>query len=224
MHNPSASSLHELSMSLAYTFHPSSSHWVTLFSFVCNSRSNRHILPSYIACLASYSRTSSCASQQRQPKISSSSLFAFPHSESSSNQLLLCADQVKLSSRHSHVVLLDRASCRALVSGLALCLLHSEAPNFCLQCVDSCRLLGLCHPASHGPDYSWDCRRVLHRIPPNEIDQHGPSDLGLHSSRCTQPCKCFNAAIFKLCTFSENCSQIGSFTLRRERILGIRQP
>ena len=57
------------------------------------------------------------------------------------------------------------------------------------------RPLGLCHPVSHGPDSSWDCRRVLHWIPPNEPDQHGPSGHGLHSSRCTQPCKCFNVAI-----------------------------
>ena len=50
-------------------------------------------------------------------------------------------------------------------------------------------------PASHGSDFSWDCRRVLHQIPPNEIDQHGPTGLGLHPSRCIQPSKCFNATI-----------------------------
>ena len=36
--------------------------------------------------------------------------------------------------------------------------------------VDSCRPLGLCHPALHGPDSSWDCRHVLHKTPPNELD------------------------------------------------------
>ena len=37
---------------------------------------------------------------------------------------------------------------------------------------------------------------MLHRIPPKEIDQHGRTGLGLHPSRCFQPCKCFNATIF----------------------------
>ena len=60
--------------------------------------------------------------------------------------------------------------------------------------VDSRRPLGLCYPVSHGPDSSWDCRRVLHGIPPNELDQHGLSGHGLHSSQCIQPCKCFNVA------------------------------
>ena len=98
--------------------------------------------------------------------------------------------------------LLGLAPSRALVRGLALCFLHSEAAPlgllhvlFPLTPVDSRRLLGLCHLVSHGPDSSWDCRRVLHRIPPNELDQHGPSGHGLHSSQCTQPCECFNVAI-----------------------------
>ena len=67
--------------------------------------------------------------------------------------------------------------------------------SFGFGAVNSCCLLGLRHPAFRGPDSSWDCRRVLHRIPPNEIDQHGPTDLGWHSSRCSQPCKCFSSAI-----------------------------
>ena len=71
---------------------------------------------------------------------------------------------------------------------------HPLSDSFTSSCtltpVDSRRLLGLCHPVSHGPDSSWDCRRMLHRIPPNELDQHGPSCHGLHSPQCTQPCKC----------------------------------
>ena len=196
VHNPSASSGHDLSMSLAYTSHSSPSHWVTLFSLsVLFSLESTHLsqllhlsgqLLTHIALCILATLTALCSS--------------------SSNRLLLFADRVKLSSRRFHVVLLDRAFYRALVSDLALCLLHSEASNFAFGAVDSCRLLGLCHPALHGPDSSWDCRRVLHRIPPNEFDRHGPSDLGMHSSRCTRPCKCFSSAIFKLCTFSENCS------------------
>ena len=42
---------------------------------------------------------------------------------------------------------------------------------------------------------NWDCRRVLHRTPPNELDQHGPSGHGWHSSHCTELCKCFNVVI-----------------------------
>ena len=44
----------------------------------------------------------------------------------------------------------------------------------------------LCLPALHGPESSWDCRRVLHKTPPNELDRHDPSGRGLHSSRCTR--------------------------------------
>ena len=91
--------------------------------------------------------------------------------------------------------LVGLASSRAFVRGLALCLLHSEAPLLGLlhvllplTPVDSRNLLGLCYPVSHGPDSSWDC-------PPNELDQHGPSGHGLHSSQCSQLCKCFNVAI-----------------------------
>ena len=58
---------------------------------------------------------------------------------------------------------------RALVRGLALCLLHSEALligvlHVLLSSVDPRHLLILCHPVSHGP-------------------------------QCTQPCKCFNVVI-----------------------------
>ena len=68
--------------------------------------------------------------------------------------------------------LLGLASSRALVRGLALCLLHSEAhpcwtssrPLALLTRVDSRRLLGLCHPVSHGPDSSWD---LSSRAPPD---------------------------------------------------------
>ena len=81
----------------------------------------------------------------------------------------------------------------ALVRGLALCLLHSEAPTLgllhvllLLTPVDSRCLLGLCHPVSHAPDSSWDCRRV-------------PSGHGLHSSQCTQLCKCFKRCHFSSC-------------------------
>ena len=49
--------------------------------------------------------------------------------------------------------------------------------------MDSCHQIGLCHPALHGPDSSWDCRRVLHRIPPNEFDWHDPHGRESHSSR-----------------------------------------
>ena len=85
--------------------------------------------------------------------------------------------------------------------GLVLVALWSTpfSDSFTSSCpltpVDSRRLLGLCHPVSHGPDFSLDCRRVLHRIPPNELDQHGPSGHGLRSSQCTEPCECFNVAI-----------------------------
>ena len=83
-------------------------------------------------------------------------------------------------------------------------LLHVLLP---LTPVDSRRLHGLCQPVSHGPDASWDCRRVLHRIPPNELDQHGQTGLGLHPSRCLQPCKCLNATIFDqhVLTTRESC-------------------
>ena len=129
-------------------------------------------------------------------------LLASPHSEASSNQLLLFADRAKLFSRHSHVVLLDPAALSSAAWPCACCTLKNRI--FACSAVDSCRLLGLCQPALHGRDSSWDCRRVLHRISPNEFDRHGPSDLGLHSSRCAQLCECFSSA--KLCTFSENCS------------------
>ena len=73
--------------------------------------------------------------------------------------------------------------------------------------VNSCCLLGLRHAALYGPDSNQDCRRVLHRLPPNGLDQHGPTGLGLHPSRCTQPCKCFNATIFgrRVLTTRESC-------------------
>ena len=48
------------------------------------------------------------------------------------------------------------------------------------QPCDPCRLLGLLHPASHGSDSSWDCRRVIHRTSPNEFDRH---DLTAPSSK-----------------------------------------
>ena len=93
----------------------------------------------------------------------------------SSSQTLIAAWK----SRRTHVV----CACCTLKHSLAL------------DPVNSCHPLGLCHPVSHGPDSGWDCRRVLHWIPPNELDRHGPTGRGLHPSQCTQPCKCFNAAI-----------------------------
>ena len=113
----------------------------------------------------------------------------------------------------SNLQVLGLASSRTLVRGVALCSLHSEAPTLGLlhvllplTPVDSRRQLGLCHPVSHGPDSSWECRRVLHRIPPNELDQHGPSGHGLHSPRCTQPCKCFDIAIINVVVLRMLCS------------------
>ena len=79
------------------------------------------------------------------------------------------------------------------------CCTLNEAPTLgllhvllLLTPVDSRHTLQLCHLVSHGPDSSWDCRRVLHRIPPNELDQ----------------------------LFSSSCLQLGSFALRQERVLG----
>ena len=104
---------------------------------------------------------------------------------------------------------------------------HPFSDSFTSSCpcpVDSHRLLGLCHPFSHNPDSSWDCRRVLHRIPPNELDPHGPSWLafitmysalqvlqGGHFSSCE---RCSSRKTL----FS--CLQLGSFALRQERVLG----
>ena len=55
-----------------------------------------------------------------------------------------------------------------------------------------------CHTALHGPGSSWDCRRVLHKTPPNELDRHDPSGRGLHSSRCTG-LNCEVLCIVQLC-------------------------
>ena len=64
----------------------------------------------------------------------------------------------------------------------------------------------LCHPVSQGPDSSWDSRRVLHGIPQNELNQHGPSGHGLHSSQRTQPGKCFNMATMHVVVLGILCS------------------
>ena len=50
----------------------------------------------------------------------------------------------------------------------------------CAVCLDCVILL---HTA---PDSSWDCRRVLHKTPPNELDRHSPCGRGLHPSQCTR--------------------------------------
>ena len=71
---------------------------------------------------------------------------------------------------------------------------HKLSDSFRSSC-PSTLVLGPVSLVSRGPDSSWDCRRVLHQIPPNELDQHGPCGHGLHSSQCTQLCKCFNTAI-----------------------------
>ena len=119
---------------------------------------------------------------------------------------------------------------RALVRGLALCLLHSEAPTLGLlhvllplTPVDSRRLLGLCQIVSHGPDSSWD---LSSRAPPDstkrarstrsiwswlafikmcltlQVLQHG------HYERCSSR----NTLL--------TCLQLGSFAFRKERVSG----
>ena len=109
------------------------------------------------------------------------------NTEASSNQLLLFTDWVVLrtlvvawKSRHTRV--LHFAACTSPCCTLKhplVGLLHVLLPS-------TPRLLGLCHPAVHGPESSWDCRRVLHKTPPNELDRHDPSARGLHSSRCAR--------------------------------------
>ena len=125
-----------------------------------------------------------------------------PHSSSTQKRLAINYSSsliVKLSSLPGSLVVLTSLSlvvhsAALSFSGLASCLLHSET----LPCprprglMPSTRIVS---PASHGPDSSWDCRRMLHQISPNEFDRRCPTSRGLHSSRCTQPCKCFNAAI-----------------------------
>ena len=83
----------------------------------------------------------------------------------------------------------ERLVTLALFSSVLHLVLAFRTPSrpLVLDPVDSCRLLGLGYSALHGPDPSWDCRRVLHtRTPPNELDRHDPSGRGLHSSRCTR--------------------------------------
>ena len=104
---------------------------------------------------------------------------------------------------------------------------HPFSDSFTSSCpcpVDSHRLLGLCHPFSHNPDSSWDCRRVLHRIPPNELDPHGPSWLAFITMYSAL--QVLQGGHFSSC---ERCSsrktlfsslQLGSFALRQERVLG----
>ena len=80
-------------------------------------------------------------------------------------------------------------------SGLALCLLHSET----LPCprprglMPSTRIVSPCFAR---PRFQLG---LSSRAPPDFTKRvrsdHCPTGRGLHSSRCTQPCKCFNAAI-----------------------------
>ena len=86
-------------------------------------------------------------------------------------------------------------------SGLALCLLHSEArpvrtPHVLLPLtrglVPTSRIESHCFTR---PRFQLDCRRVLDRTPPNELDRHGPPGQGLNPSRYFQLRKCFNGAI-----------------------------
>ena len=132
---------------------------------------------------------------------SSSSLKRLPTNHSSS----LIGLFSELSS-HTRVVLLGLASCRALPRllgqqtehlaqrlGLVLDLpalwstaLSDSFTSCCPRPRGFVPSSVLCLPALHGPESSWDCRRVLHKTPPNELDRHDPSGRGLHSSRCTR--------------------------------------
>ena len=126
------------------------------------------------------------------------------------------------------------ASSRALVRGMALCLLHSEAPTlgllhvlFALDPVDSRRLLRLCHPVSHGPDSSWD---LSSRAPPDSTKRARSTRSiwswlafitnALNSSKVLQ---CGHFSSYARCSSRKtlfSCLQLGSFALRRERVLG----
>ena len=88
---------------------------MTLGTIVLTLRVISHLNLHLLACLASGSRTSPCASRQRHPKDLSPPLVSVFH------QLLLFADWVVLrtlivawKSRHTCVFLLGLASCRAL--------------------------------------------------------------------------------------------------------------
>ena len=146
--HPLSLGTHDISIDFGVHFHSSPLHWVTLFFVlrVILAQINTLFTVSSLVwpvthahCLVHLGNVSR--------RIRLLPLLASPHSEASSSQLLLFADRAKLCSRYSHVVLLDRASCRALVSGLALCLLHSEAPIFGLQCrglMPSTRIVSPC--------------------------------------------------------------------------------
>ena len=186
---------------------------------------------SYFTCLTKHSRTLPCASRQRHPKDSSPPLHGppgtlkrLPINYSSSliglfSELSSLPGSLATLASFSLVLHLAAPSPGCWVSqpsiplnslALYLTLLHSEAPPCrtpsrppALDPVDSGRLLGLCHPALHGPGSSWDCRRVLH----TELHRTISIDMirlvvALHSSRCTRLNRevlcivqlCFNAA------------------------------
>ena len=87
--------------------------------------------------------------------------------------------------------LLGLASSRALARGLVLCLLHSEA----LDPRGFSPSTLIVSPCFTRPRFQLGVSSRAPPIPPDELDQHGPFGHGLHSSQCTQPCKCFNVAI-----------------------------
>ena len=110
---------------------------------MCFSPESTHFR-SCFTCLISYSRTLPCASRQRQP------LFAPPHAEASSNQLLLFADRVNspLDIFTSLSLIVHPAALSSAAWHCACCTLKHAI--FAFGTVDSCHLLGLCHPALHG--------------------------------------------------------------------------
>ena len=84
-------------------------------------------------------------------------------------------------------------------------MLHSEA----LPCprprglMPSTRIVSPCFAR---PRFQLGLSSRAPPISPNELDRHCPTSRGLRSSRCTQPCKCFNAAISQAMHVFENCS------------------
>ena len=160
VHNPSASSGHDLSKSFGVHLHSSPLQWETVFVL----RVVLHF--SQLLCLLSHSRTLPCASRQRQSKNSLLPLLVLltQKRHPTSGQILLTSFSLIV-----HPAVLS-------FSGLASCLLHSES----LPCPRTRGLMPstrIVSPHFVRPRFQLG---LLHGSPLSEIDQHGPTLVCIH--------------------------------------------